>query len=68
MNKRIASWKVRTGGQVKAKVEDVEAGLGKVHSLMGVKHRIQSGLELAGWRWRKGWQRLGPKEDSGVHL
>lgn len=42
MSKRIASWKVRTGGQVKVKVQDVEAGLGKVHSMMGVSTKYRA--------------------------
>jgi len=36
MSKGIAGWKVRPGGQGKVGAKEVEAGLGKTHSMVVV--------------------------------
>lgn len=46
MNKGIASWKVRTGGQVKGGAKDIEAGLGKTPSVIVVETLSREGLEI----------------------
>lgn len=68
MNKGIASGKVRTGGQVKAREKDGEKGLGKTHSMGTVEAGSVGGLKLVHWGGESSWRDLETVEDSGVDL